>query len=111
MQNENKCHLGFVVLDQCHQQTVTHQIFCLGENLDGATLSFTTHPQSCQWERKDRSYKLHVDRTDPAQRMSERAVIVINLPYYNSTLFVCLTPAGSSEAIHQENRWVTDARV
>jgi hypothetical protein len=63
-----------------------------GENLDGAQLSFTTHGDSCQWERKDKIYKLTVNASDPHDRMSERAFIILNLPYYNSTLYMCLTP-------------------
>ncbi len=80
-------------------------LFPLGDNLDGAQLSFTTHSASCQWERKDKIYKLKVDASDPHERMSERAFIVLNLPYYNSTLFMCLTPTNSNEVFHQGNRY------
>jgi hypothetical protein len=72
-----------------------------GENLDGAQLSLTTHPESCQWERKDKIYKLKVNASDPHDRMSERAYIILNLPYYNSTLYMCLTPTNSNEVFHQ----------
>jgi hypothetical protein len=37
--------------------------------------------------------------------MSERAYITFNLPYYNSTLYICLTPANSTEVFHQANRY------
>ena len=77
----------------------------LGENLNGAKLSFTTHSKSCQWDRKDRIYELQVDASDPHERMSERAFIALNLPYYNSTLFMCLTPSGSNEVFHQGDRY------
>jgi len=79
--------------------------FSLGENLDGAQLSFTTHPESCQWERKDKIYKLKVNASDPHDRMSERAYITLNLPYYNSTLYMCLTPRNSNEVFHQGDRY------
>jgi hypothetical protein len=75
-----------------------------GENLDGSQLSFTTHSKSCQWERKNKIYKLKVNQFDPHERMSERAYITLNLPYYNSTLYMCLTPANSNEVFHQGNR-------
>lgn len=82
--------------------------FCLiiysGENLDGAELSFTTHRNSCQWERKDTVYRLRVNASDPHDRMSERASITFNLPYYNQTLYLCLSPKGSNEVFHQGNR-------
>ncbi len=77
----------------------------LGENLDGAELSFTTHFKSCQWERKDRLYKLEVHESDPHERMSERAFINLNLPYYNSTLYMCLKPANMNEVFHQGDRY------
>ncbi len=80
-------------------------LFCLGENLHGAQLSFTAHPESCQWERKDKIYTLKVDASDPHERMSERAFIILNLPDYNSTLFMCLTPKNSSEVFHQGKRY------
>lgn len=76
----------------------------LGENLDGATLSFTTHDQSCQWERKDRVYILRVNQSDPHERMSERAYVTFHFPDYNSTLYMCLSPNGTNEVFHQGNR-------
>jgi hypothetical protein len=68
-------------------------------------LSFTTHSQSCQWDRKDTIYKLEVDESDPHERMSERAFITLNLPYYNYTLYMCLKPANSNEVYHQGDRY------
>ena len=80
-----------------------------GENLDGAELSFTTHKESCQWERKDTVYRLTVKAAAaaaaPQGHMSERAFVTFNLPYYNSTLYLCLSPKGSHEAFHQGNRY------
>ncbi|CAF1141906.1 unnamed protein product [Rotaria sordida] len=75
-----------------------------GENLDGAELSFTTHSESCEWERKDKIYTLEVDQFDPHERMSERAYITLNLPYYNSTLYMCLRPSNTNEVFHQGDR-------
>jgi hypothetical protein len=80
-------------------------LFCLGDNLNGAQLSFTTHSEACQWDRKNKMYELKVDETDPHERMSERAFIVLHLPYFNSTLYMCLTPKGSNEVFHQGNRY------
>lgn len=77
----------------------------LGENLDGAQLSFTTHSQSCEWERKNKVYTLKVDASDPHERLMERAYVTFNLPYYNSTLYMCLTPTNSNEVFHQGNRY------
>jgi len=37
--------------------------------------------------------------------MSERAWIILNLPYYNSTLYMCLTPANSTDVFHQGSRY------
>ncbi|CAF0803215.1 unnamed protein product [Adineta ricciae] len=82
-----------------------------GDNLDGAELSFTTHAASCAWDRKDKVYKLEVDEADPHERMSERAFITLNLPYYNSTLYMCITPVGSNEVFHQGNRPALKIRV
>jgi len=79
-------------------------LFSLGEDLDNAQLSFTTHPRSCDWDRKNRIYNLKVDQFDPHERMSERAFVTLNLPYYNDTLYVCLTPAHSNDVFHQGNR-------
>ena len=76
----------------------------LGQNLQGAQLSFTTHPQSCQWERKERTYTLEVQASDPSIPMNEVAHITINLPYYNSTLFLCLTPENSQRVTHLGDR-------
>ena len=78
----------------------------LGDNLHGAQLSFTTHPESCQWDRKNKVYDLKVDEEDPHERMSERAFINLHLPYFNSTLFMCLQPNGSNEVFHQGNRYL-----
>lgn len=50
-------------------------------------------------------YTLKVDQFDPHERMSERAYINLNLPYYNSTLYICLTPTNSNEVFHQGNRY------
>ncbi len=76
-----------------------------GENLKGGQLSFTTHSKSCQWERKDKMYKLEVNESNSMGHMSERAYITLNLPYYNSTLYMCFTPANSDEAFHQGDRF------
>lgn len=75
-----------------------------GENLNGAVLSFTTHSKSCQWERKDRTYTLQIEKKDPHQRMTERAYVSLNLPHYNSTLYMCITPANSKDVFHQGDR-------
>ncbi|CAF3806195.1 unnamed protein product [Rotaria magnacalcarata] len=75
-----------------------------GENLNGSVLSFTSHPQSCLLERKDRLYTLTVNTHGPYRRMSERAFLTINLPYYNSTLYVCLQLPNESYPIHQGDR-------
>lgn len=85
---------------------INRRVFFLfvGENLNGAQLSFTTHSKSCQWERKDRIYELKVEQKDPHQRMTERAYISLNLPYYNSTLYMCLRPAKSQDVFHQGDR-------
>ena len=80
-----------------------------GENLDGAELSLTTHSSNCQWERKDTIYQLKVPPSDPHERMSERAFINIKLPYYKSTLYMCLTTPDSNEVFHQGNRYVDRA--
>ena len=37
--------------------------------------------------------------------MHEHASIILNLPYYNSTLYMCLTPSNSNEVFHQGNRY------
>ncbi len=50
-------------------------------------------------------YKLKVDQFDPHEHMSERAYINLTLPYYNSTLYICLTPANSNEVFHQGDRY------
>lgn len=76
----------------------------LGENLNGSVLSFTSHPQSCLLERKDRLYTLIVNTHGPYQRMSERTFLTINLPYYNSTLYVCLQIPNAPYPIHQGDR-------
>ncbi|CAF0976819.1 unnamed protein product [Rotaria sordida] len=93
------------------QRDTDTQFAIYGENLNGAKLSFTTHPKSCQWERKDKIYELLVDEKDPHERMSERAYIHLNLPYYNSTLYMCLTPSNSNEVFHQGNRPALKIRV
>ncbi|CAF1462085.1 unnamed protein product [Adineta steineri] len=93
------------------QKTTDTEFAIYGENLDGAQLSFTTHPKSCQWERKDTVYKLKVDAHDPHERMSDRAFITLNLPYYNSTLYMCLTPTNSNEVFHQGDRPALKIRV
>ncbi|CAF2320775.1 unnamed protein product [Rotaria sp. Silwood2] len=93
------------------QRDTPTQFAIYGENLDGAQLSFTTHPESCQWERKNKIYTLQVDATDPHERMSERAFIDLTLPYYNSTLYMCLTPTNSNEVFHQGNRPALKIRV
>lgn len=80
-------------------------LYFKGDNLDGAKLSFTTHSKSCEYERKDITLKLQVDSSDRHERMSERAFIDINLPYFNSTLFMCLQPANSNEIYHQGARY------
>ncbi|CAF0973748.1 unnamed protein product [Rotaria sp. Silwood1] len=87
------------------------QFTIYGENLDGAQLSFTTHSGSCQWERKNKVYTLKVNAFDPHERMSERAFITLNLPYYNSTLYMCLTPSNSNEVFHQGDRPGLKVRV
>lgn len=76
----------------------------LGENLNGTNISFTSHPQSCLLEQKDHLYTLIVSASDPYQRMSERAFLTINLPYYGSTLYVCLQSANASFPFHQGKR-------
>lgn len=50
-------------------------------------------------------YQLKVDPLDRHGRMSERAFIYLNLPYYSSTLYMCLTPANSNEVFHQGARY------
>ena len=94
----------FVIYGMSTGKQTLVNLFILGENLDGAQLSFTTHDQSCQWERKDRVYVLKVNPADPHDRMSERAYVILNLPDYNSTLYMCITPNGSNEVFHQGNR-------
>ncbi|CAF2869983.1 unnamed protein product [Rotaria sp. Silwood2] len=93
------------------QGNTNAEFIIYGENLDGAQLSFTTHSDSCQWERKNKIYTLKVDVLDPHERMSERAYIILNLPYYNSTLYMCLTPSNSDDVFHQGNRAGLKIRV
>jgi hypothetical protein len=50
-------------------------------------------------------YKLEVNESNSMGHMSERAYITLNLPYYNSTLYMCFTPANSDEAFHQGDRF------
>jgi hypothetical protein len=40
--------------------------------------------------------------------MIERAIINVNLPYYKSALYICLTPPNSNEVVHQQNRYYTN---
>lgn len=75
----------------------------LGENLNNSDLSFTTHAESCTWERKDRIYQLQVNESNPNPHIGELAYITVNLPFYNSTLYLCVTPADSNKAFHQGN--------
>lgn len=79
----------------------TNVLFAIyGVNLHDAQLSFTTHRNSCQYERKDFVYPLRVESID----RNERAFVQLNLPFYNSTLFLCLTPKNSLVVLHQGNR-------
>ncbi|CAM4897569.1 unnamed protein product [Rotaria socialis] len=86
------------------QRNTNTQFAIYGKNLDGAELSFTTHPESCQWERKNAIYRLKVEEASSQHRTSEYAFINLNLPYYNSTLYMCLTSANSSEVLHCGDR-------
>ena len=76
-------------------------LFALGENLDGAQLSFTTHTESCQWERRSKVYRININSN---RSIDAHASITINLPYYSSILYMCLTPKNSTKVIHQGSR-------
>jgi hypothetical protein len=97
----------FVKLSQL-KKIIVHLIAChlnvLGKNLNEAVLSFTSHPQSCLLERKDHLFTLTVNDVDPHKGMSERAFLTINLPYYGSTLYICLQPPNASGLFHQGDR-------
>jgi hypothetical protein len=94
----------FVKLSQL-KKIIAHLIVChlnvLGKNLNEAVLSFTSDSESCLLERKDHLYTLTVNDFDPHKGMSERAFLTINLPYYDSTLYICLQPPNSSDSFHQ----------
>ncbi|CAF1471472.1 unnamed protein product [Adineta ricciae] len=93
-------------------QRESDTIFAIyGENLNNSHLSFTTHAESCIWERKDRIYLLQVNESNPNSHVGELAYVTLHLPFYNSTLYLCVTPPDSSRAFHQGNTPLLKLRV
>ncbi|CAF0745015.1 unnamed protein product [Adineta steineri] len=86
------------------QRDTDIEFVIFGEQLHDAEISFTTHAESCQWERKNKMYKLQVNQSSRHEHKFDRAYVTLNLPYYNSTLYLCLTPANSNEVLHQGNQ-------
>ncbi|CAF1120410.1 unnamed protein product [Adineta steineri] len=75
-----------------------------GKNLNGSIISFTSHPNTCSLEQKDHLYTLTMDTIDSSQSMIEQAFFTLNLPYYGSTLYVCLQSPNTPYACHQGDR-------
>lgn len=88
----------FPLLSSC---LIPYPLDILGKNLDGAVLSFTSHPDTCKLERRDHLYTLTVTDVDSQKGMSEHALVTINLPYYDTTLYVCLQPPNATDSFHQ----------
>ncbi|CAF1187112.1 unnamed protein product [Didymodactylos carnosus] len=86
------------------QQDKPIEFIIYGYYLDGSVLSFTTHGESCEYDRKDKRYLLTIvsdHSLQNQQKTIEQAHIVLNLPYYGSTLYMCLRGLNSKDIYHQ----------
>ncbi|UJR08015.1 hypothetical protein I4U23_012293 [Adineta vaga] len=80
------------------------QFVIYGKNLNGSILSFTIDSESCSFERKNHSYILTTSSSNSDQTIIEQVFLTINLPYYSSTLYICLQSRDVTQPSHQGDR-------